>query len=302
MTENSEIKGWMEFQLGGPLTALELFSEFMNENGANGAVFSEDPEAFGRQMVTSFLSLVDAGDDTVDLINKKVKELICKFPGDWSGLKITTVADQDWSEEWKKNLKPIRFEPGIWIVPSFKDVPQEAANEKVIRIDPGLAFGTGLHETTSMCIRTVAKEAGPQTKKMLDLGTGTGILAMTAALFGAEKVLAVDIDPLAVGVASENIRENDLDSKVTVKQGISDIETDLIEGPFDLIAANIYAEALEILMPFISRQLRPEGTLILSGILSEREHIVDRSLKNNDLIEANRILELEWVTKTVKRR
>jgi ribosomal protein L11 methyltransferase len=303
MTKETDIKarGWIEFQLSGPLTALELFAEFMNEQGSGGAVFSEDPNEKGDQMVTSFLSITDAGPEIIDLINKKVDELNSKFPGNWSDLQTATVADQDWSEEWKKSLKPIRFEPGIWIVPNFKEVPKEAANEKVIRLDPGLAFGTGLHETTSMCISVVSKEISPSTKNVLDLGTGTGVLAMTAALFGARQVLAVDIDPLAVKVASENILKNGRQKQITVINGVSDTTSDLPEGPFDLVVANIYAEALEKLMPFISRQLKPEGTLVLSGILTEREHIVDRALKDNCLSETDKIQEHEWVTKKIQK-
>jgi ribosomal protein L11 methyltransferase len=292
--------GWVEFQLGGPLPALEIFAEFMNDQGAGGSIFSEDPAQPDAHMVTAFLSLSRADSATVAGIRKRVEELSREFPGIWSPLKITAVADQDWAEGWKKNLKPERLDPGIWIVPSFMAAPPEAANEPVIILDPGMAFGTGAHVTTRSCLKLVAEAVAQGARSVLDLGAGTGILAMTAARFGAETILAMDIDQIALRVARENIAQNGLKDKIELRTGVADPQTSL-GRLFDLIAANLFAEMLVKLMPFMSRHLKPAGKAALSGILSDRAAAVESAAASSGLAIINRIEEQEWVTMLLAR-
>ncbi len=293
--QDNVVPGWIEFQLGGSLAALELFADFMDEMGAGGAVFSEDPAGEeGSQMVTAFLSSAKAGPQTMNAVKDKADELGRRFPLGWRGLSVTRVEDRDWAEEWKKGLEPERLEPGLWVVPSHKDVPREAESEKVLRIDPGMAFGTGAHHTTRMCVELVARAAMEGATSMLDIGTGTGILAMTGILFGVKKASAVDIDPTALRTAKENALANGLSASIEFGSGISDANETVPGGPFDLVSANLFAEALAELMPFMARHLRPGGKLVLSGIINEREELVDRSLANSRLKVVKRLKEEGW--------
>ena len=289
--------GWAEFQLGGPLLALELFADFMNDLGAGGAIFSEFPGGSPcSQMITAFLALPRADDAVIARVKQRAAELMAEFGGEWHELMITRVADRDWGEEWKRSLKAERLDPGIWIVPSHRDIPVKAQGEPVIRLDPGMAFGTGQHATTRMCVKAVALAVRAGARSMLDIGAGTGLLAMTAALCGAERILGLEIDPIALNVARENLAKNGLQEKIELRPGVTGPDMTLEVPPFDLIAANLFAEMLVKLMPFISRNLAACGQAVCSGILAERAEIVANAARESGLALQERIEEEEWVT------
>jgi len=292
--------GWVEFRLAGPLAALELFADFMAELEAGGAVFSEDPEGKSSAMVTVFLPLSRSSPGVMARVKARAHTLQQEFPGLWGQLETTTIEDTDWAEQWKQEMEPERIEPGIWIAPTFKEPPREAQGEPVIRLDPGMAFGTGGHVTTRDCMKVVAERVKAGAKNVLDLGTGTGILAMTAARFGAERVLAMDLDPVALEVARFNLDLNGLSRKVELAQGVSDPETDIEAGPFDLVAANLFAETLAELMPLIARHLAPGGTAVLSGILDPRSGWVRQAAESAGLVVESVKEEDEWVTMVVR--
>lgn len=291
--------GWAEFRLSGPLPALEVFADFMDELGAGGAVFSEDPK--GGDMVTVFLPGPAADKDLLRRVRERAAELERDFPGAWRPLDVTRIEDRDWAAEWKANLEPIRLPPGLWIVPTFKTPPPEAANELQLLLDPGMAFGTGRHATTAMMIELLAREVGAGRRSVLDLGAGTGILAMTAALFGADRILAVEIDPLALKAAAENLRLNHLDDRVRLAQGVSDPDATLAEPPFALIVANIFAEALAKLLPFMERHLAPGGRMAFAGILEDRLPALADAIAAHGLAIIEKIQEGEWVTLLIGR-
>jgi ribosomal protein L11 methyltransferase len=294
--------GWMEFQLGGPLPALEVFAEFMDELGAGGAVFSEDPRGEpGDQMVTVFLALDKAAPATVSQIQSRVESLKQGFDGPWRDLKIIRVENREWTEEWKRGLKPERLEPGLWIVPSFLETPKEAQAEPVIRMDPGMAFGTGLHPTTRMCVRLVCDKVRAGASSVMDLGTGTGILAMAAALFGAKRVLALEIDPIALKVAKDNLETNGLADKVELKRGVEDPDDNLDCPRFELVAANLFAESLVRMLPFVKRCLAESGAAVLAGILHDRAGMVEEAASGSEMIIEQRIEEQGWVTLLLRR-
>ncbi len=289
-------RGWVEFQLGGPVEALEVFADFMSELGAGGAVFSEDPERPGSEMVTAFIPLREATEGMVARIKARAATLSREFPGRWSPIKITRVEDRDWAGDWKEALEPVRLEPGIWIVPAFKEAPEEIKHEPVIFMEPGLAFGVGTHPSTRACVKVVAEAVKAGARSVLDLGTGTGILAMTAALLDARRILALDLDPMALKVAEENLARNRLRGRVVLAKGVADPETRLSGEPFQLIAANIFANTLVSLMPFIKRHMAIEGQAVLSGIMKESSHLVADAARERGLQIVSRIEEEEWVT------
>ncbi|MGZ5268380.1 MAG: 50S ribosomal protein L11 methyltransferase [Caldimonas sp.] len=174
---------------------------------------------------------------------------------------IAPVDDRDWVRLTQSQFGPTPIEPGFWIVPTWSAVPAEAC--RVIRLDPGMAFGTGTHPTTRMCLRWIARSAARRPvpwRRVLDYGCGSGVLAIAAALFGATEIEAVDIDPAAIAAT----RANAVANAVTVRAG----PADGVSGRYSLIVANILATPLKLLAPLLSQRLEPGGELVLSGILA----------------------------------
>jgi len=174
-------------------------------------------------------------------------------------LGLQAVADLDWVRLTQSQIDPVEITPSFWIVPSWHEPP--AAATQVIRLDPGLAFGTGTHPTTRMCLRWIAEHA-PAGQRVLDYGCGSGILAIGAAKFGATEVDAVDIDPAAV----ESTRLNATANHTTLRAGLPD----LAQGSYDLVLANILATPLQVLAPLLCAHVRAGGHLVLAGILARQ--------------------------------
>ncbi len=173
---------------------------------------------------------------------------------------IAPVDDRDWVRLTQSQFGPTEIEPGFWIVPTWSSVPAEAS--RVIRLDPGMAFGTGTHPTTRMCLRWIARRASQRPTpwpRVLDYGCGSGVLAIAAARFGAAAVDAVDIDPAAIKATQANAIAND----VALRAGTADG----IDGRYALIVANILATPLKLLAPLLCSRLEASGELVLSGIL-----------------------------------
>jgi ribosomal protein L11 methyltransferase len=172
---------------------------------------------------------------------------------------IQAVPEQDWVRLTQSQFAPVEITPEFWIVPSWHEAPPQA--ERVMRLDPGLAFGTGTHPTTRMCLRWIANHAQPW-PRVLDYGCGSGILAIGAALHGAHDIDAVDIDPAAITSSRDNATAN----RVTLKPGLPE----LAQGEYPLVIANILATPLKLLAPLLCAHVAPGGNLILAGILSRQ--------------------------------
>ena len=186
---------------------------------------------------------------------------------DWAsdlGVKsLGEVPEQDWVRLTQSQFEPVEITPAFWIVPSWHEPP--AAASRVIRLDPGLAFGTGTHPTTRMCLRWIAQHAPALSAgwdRVLDYGCGSGILAIGAALHGAKQVDAVDIDPAAVTSSEHNAAANG----VTLRCGLPE----LAQGEYPLVLANILATPLKLLAPLLSAHLAPGAHLVLAGILDRQ--------------------------------
>lgn len=173
---------------------------------------------------------------------------------------VRAVVDQDWVRLTQSQFDPVEITPTFWIVPTWHEPP--AAAQEVIRLDPGLAFGTGTHPTTRMCLRWIAAHA-PRGQRVLDYGCGSGILAIGAAKFGAEPIVAVDIDPAAV----ESTRLNADANGVVLRTGLPDA----VDGHFDVVLANILATPLKVLAPLLCERVKTGGHLVLAGILARQE-------------------------------
>lgn len=186
-----------------------------------------------------------------------------EWAGDVHVVAVQDVPDADWVRLTQSQFAPVEITPSFWIVPTWHEPPAQA--ERIIRLDPGLAFGTGTHPTTRMCLRwiaTHAPELSPAWARTLDYGCGSGILAIGAALHGAQGIDAVDIDPSAVESTSRNAQANG----VTLRAGLPD----LAQGVYPLVLANILATPLKLLAPLLCGHVAPGGHLVLAGILERQ--------------------------------
>jgi ribosomal protein L11 methyltransferase len=181
------------------------------------------------------------------------------FFSDCKILSTAAVPDQDWVRLTQSQFAPVEVTSQFWIVPTWHEPPAQATH--IIRLDPGLAFGTGTHPTTRMCLRWIAGH--PAAGRVLDYGCGSGILAIGAAKFGAEEVVAVDIDEAAVQSTRLNAQAN----AVELSTGLPE----LASGRYDVVLANILATPLKVLAPLLCAHVRPGGHLVLAGILARQE-------------------------------
>ncbi len=187
-------------------------------------------------------------------------------------LSMQGVKEEDWAENWKQYYKPFRIGEHMVVKPTWEPW-EEQPGDLIIEIDPGMAFGTGSHETTAMCVQMIEKYYGGGS--LLDVGTGSGILAIAAARLGAKDIVAVDIDPDAVRVAKENVAHNGLDGCIDVRVG------DLLQGldrQFDFAVANILAPVICMLAAPLKNHLRKNGRFVCSGIIAEAKDEVEAAL------------------------
>ena len=205
------------------------------------------------------------------------------------GVSISAVPDQDWMQKWKEGFEAVEIGSRMVIAPSWK-LPAGGDNRVVIQIDPGMAFGTGTHETTRLCLEAI--ECHWRGGSLLDVGTGTGILAIAAALLApGSRVVAIDVDPLAVEVARENLAINGVASSIELSVGQP---RNLEAQEFGVVVANLTAEVIMDLLADLIRCLADEGRLILSGILIEHSSDVERSLGARGFAVTERRVAGEW--------
>ncbi len=204
--------------------------------------------------------------------------------------KAKVVDDTDWKDNWKKYFKPSRITERITVKPTWEVYERQTDDELVIEIDPGMAFGTGTHETTSSCVRLMEKylKLGDA---VLDVGSGSGILSIAAHLLGAGKVIGIDIDPEAVRVGRENVALNGFADTIEIVQG------DLTKGVSfcaDLVVANLMADLIKFLSKDVSKHIRPGGVYISSGILAELADDVADVIRAQGFEIAEILFDGEW--------
>ncbi len=259
-------KNWLKLTLSCPEKMAEAVSDLMVVLSGSG-VDIHPVEGTDINNITGFFSLEEK--TAAEIRHNTASEFAALFTlYNQEAPKMTSevIADQDWATSWQQFFKPVEIIPGLVIKPSWEEyIPTD--RQHVIQMDPGMAFGTGQHESTQMAlllISTTLSQSSGNIKKILDVGTGTGILAMAAALLGGSGVLAIDNDPEAVSVAQGNVKKNNLDSKISV----SGTPVTDIQDTYDLICANIVHDVLIAMTADISRLIAPGGRVVLSGILS----------------------------------
>ena len=300
---------WVEIACDVPAEFADDLSSFLTSLSGNGVcmenravdVFSVSEISEATQMtVKAYLSAETDPAPCMAELDVYLKRLSAGRPGiQFTPPTIKAVHAEDWSTSWKVHFKPLRVGRRLLIVPTWEEAAP-LPDDLVLRIDPGMAFGTGGHETTRLCLELLEKTAnstGPASPSLLDLGTGSGILAMAASLLGAGRILALDIDPDAVLVARENLAINRLAAKIECDT----IPLESLEEDFDIIMANILAEELVRLAPWLAVRLNPGGTLILSGILAEKEGLVREGFASQPLQFVETSIAGEWVAMLYRR-
>ena len=212
--------------------------------------------------------------------------------------------DVDWVNNWKQYFHQF-YVDDILIIPSWEDVKPEDEDKMVIHIDPGTAFGTGMHETTQLCIRQIRKHVTPDTE-ILDVGCGSGILGMLALKFGAKHSVGTDLDPCAIDATYENMEVNGISKdqyEVMIGNIIDDkaVQDKVGYECYDIVVANILADVLVALTPVIVNQLKKGGIYITSGIIDDKEETVVEAVKKAGLEVVEVTYQGEWVSVTARK-
>ena len=276
---------WAEVSIRTSHEAMELVAEIFHELGASGVVI-EDPELLNSYIdsglwdytdipraeqteivtVKAYLPVDEELDDKLRAFEGRVKAMEDSgVAGGPCAISWNEVRDEDWAESWKQYFHPEKVGNLIVIKPSWEDY-EAGPDDILVEIDPGAAFGTGQHPTTALCIREL-EELVKGGMRVFDVGTGSGVLAITAAKLGATEVVAMDNDPTAVRIAGENVLQNHVEDVVSV--GRSDILKSF-RGKAHIIVANIIADIILKLFDELEEHLEPDGTLVAGGIIAER--------------------------------
>ncbi len=249
--------------LGDALDALDALSVSVEDadaqTEAEQALFGEPgmpPPADGwqRSRILALFPTRAAADEAAALLQAQDFFTDCRVLG------VAEVPEQDWVRLTQSQFAPVDITPEFWIVPTWHEPPAQA--KTIIRLDPGLAFGTGTHPTTRMCLRWIARHGAQGLGRVLDYGCGSGILAIGAAKFGARDIDAVDIDEAAVEATRLNAEANG----VTLHAGLPE----LVQGQYQTVLANILATPLKVLAPLLCARVAPGGALVLAGILERQ--------------------------------
>lgn len=284
---------WLEVTVRTNTAGADMISELLISAGAKGTSIEDRFDAFSEPTDATQWDLIDpsviekmdedtlvhayfpaetTSRETIESLRARLAALTPEWLGFDAGkreLEIANVREEDWAENWKKYYKPFRVGRHLVVRPVWEKYEPQAG-DKIISIDPGMAFGNGTHETTSMCLGLVEDYIKPG-YEVLDVGTGSGILAIASVLMGAQSALGVDLDPVAVHVANENIERNGLSDRVHAQVG------DLVKGidtQADVVFANIIADAVIMLSRAVRAHMKPGGVFICSGIILEREQDV----------------------------
>lgn len=311
---------WLQITVHTTTEGSDIVSQVLMDAGSNGTSIEDRndiqlnqrpegqwdilPESLAENMsedvlVTGYFEADARAQDALSHIRDRLRVLNEMDLGmDLGKLTVETsgLGDQDWAEYWKKQYKPFKVGSHMVIRPSWTEY-QPADGEKVIEIDPGLAFGTGTHETTNLCVTLVEKYVKPG-MKVIDVGTGSGILAIAAAHMGAASVLATDIDEMAVKVARENAEKNGFAQKIECRQG------DLLKAvneQGEVVIANIIADVIIQFAEPVKKHVTPGSAFICSGIVAEREGDVRAALEQAGYQDIEVLHQGEWVAMACRR-
>lgn len=289
---------WLQLRIAITPDQAESYEDALLEVGAVSVTFmdAEDQPIFEPDLGTTplwsnthLLALFEADVDPDSLL-RHLEFLLGTLPEHL----LERIEDQDWERSWMDNFHPMRFGERLWIVPSWHEAPEPGAVN--LRLDPGLAFGTGTHPTTSLCLKWLDGQALTG-KTVLDFGCGSGILAIAALLLGAEHAVGTDIDVQAIEASRDNAERNE----IAAERFTLYLPEDLPQVPADVVVANILAGPLVSLAPQISSLVKPGGLLALSGILAEQAEEVRQAYAEQFELDPTAQQD-EWVRITGRKR
>ena len=308
-----DVKLWTQIKVTVPLAELDELVAVMSMINAN--LMIEDYSDIDTNLKTCYGDLID---EKILEADKTVAAVSVFVPGERNlsddvafvrerlvsnglhgSIELNGVNEEDWANSWNQYYKPIKIGDRIVICPA-RETYRPQGNEMVVRMDPGMAFGTGTHETTRLVIRlleTYVKEGD----LMLDVGTGTGILAICASRLGADRCRAYDIDPTAVRVARENIKDSGLPN-ITCDQSDLLAQVSLEDGPYDVVCSNIVADIIIRMVPLMDAYLKDDGIWLASGIIVERAEDVENALQAYGYAVVYRLIENGWCGLAIRKQ
>jgi len=297
---------WLELTVQTHPEAVESVSELLNRYTTGGVAIEEPIELIDEgqayRVLTGLPVKVHAYlpiDGKEEAARKQVAEglwhlssLGSQYVGD---LQTRVVREEDWANAWKDYYHVTHIGQRLVIRPSWREyIPKN--NEVVLELDPGMAFGTGLHPTTRLCLEQIEQRMQPE-MRVLDLGTGSGILALAAAKLGAANVYCIDNSSVAVESALDNVEMNHMSDRVNVVLGVLDeTEATRLAGQYDLVLANIIARVIGSIASNLAQVLAPGGILITSGIIEDRRHEAEEPLLATGLKLIDQVMIDDWIT------
>ncbi|WP_017728411.1 50S ribosomal protein L11 methyltransferase [Halalkalibacterium ligniniphilum] len=302
---------WSEFSIHTTQEAVEPVCNILHEAGASGVVI-EDPKDLVTEwgvhygeiyqlspddypeegvMIKAYFPVNSFLGETIDEIKEAINGLLLyDIDLGHNKVQLAEVHEEEWATAWKKYYKPVKISNSITITPTWEEYEPQPG-ETVIELDPGMAFGTGTHPTTVLCIQSLEKvmKGG---ERVVDVGTGSGVLSIAAAKLGATEVLGLDLDEVAVKSAQMNVKLNKAQDVVTVRQNHL---LESVKGPYDLVVANILAEVIVRFVDDAAAVLKAGGIFITSGIIKRKKEEVKDTLLQHDF-EIEEVVEMEdWV-------
>ena len=291
-----------------PLTPLEKEQMFVD-------ILPDGPEDDGIAYLSFFVE--EKEDGTMELLGESVDTdtVVARMQAELEDLKsflnigegsimVSETEDIDWINNWKKYFHQFYIDD-LLVIPSWEEVKPEDKDKKILHIDPGTAFGTGMHETTQLCIRQLKKYITPETK-LLDVGTGSGILSIVSLMYGIHHAVGTDLDPCAVEAVRENMETNHIPAEkfdMMIGNIITDkaVQDKVGYNKYDIVVANILADVLVPLTPVIVNQLKTGGIYITSGIIDNKEQTVVDAVKAAGLEVLEVTYQGEWVSVTARK-
>ena len=291
-----------------PLTAMEKEQMFVD-------ILPDGPEDDGIAYLSFFVEEKEDGSLEVNGETTNVDTVLQNIQNELDDLRMfceigegTVVVDEtediDWINNWKQYFHQFYIDD-ILVIPSWEDIKPDDRDKLVLHIDPGTAFGTGMHETTQLCIRQLRKFITPETE-LLDVGTGSGILAILSLMFGAKHAVGTDLDPCAVEAVAQNCEVNGIDKSqfdMMIGNIIDDktVQDKVGYGCYDIVVANILADVLVPLTPVIVNQMKPGAVYITSGIIDDKEETVRKAVETAGLKVLEVTYQGEWVSITAQK-
>lgn len=310
---------WSEISIHTTNEAIEPISNILHEAGASGVVI-EDPfdlikereDQFGEiyqlnpddypeegVIIKAYLPVNSFLGETVEGIKEAINNLILyNIDIGLNKVTISEVNEEEWATAWKKYYHPVKISDKFTIVPTWEEYEPQSDEELIIELDPGMAFGTGTHPTTIMCIQALERFV-KKGDVVIDVGTGSGVLSIAAALLKAKKVISLDLDDVAVTATRINIKLNKVQDVVTVSQNNL---LDGVDQQADVIVANILAEVIVRFTDDAYERLKSGGFFITSGIIKQKRNEVEEALKSSGFIIEETLTMEDWVAIIAKKQ